>query len=246
MNINKASNTVVIKRTPEVTPPPTPDVKGQSVLVGRAVKRMSSNIFRNPFGPTVVHRSHPKARPSLAAALGVAPTTPGPESPASSATTQSTSYSFLSTPTGNSTGKTSLDSKDSKVSYREYVEKKPVNVKRRGPVIRSNPEVNLKPIEETVFDATNPTVITVERAAAAKIFLETHFNEMLSRPSPRSLRRRYMEAGLYRAENLSPQEKEQCRAMFYRTETDHLRERRVMKARSIQALNLSSGNTKSH
>ena len=83
------------------------------------------------------------------------------------------------------------------------------------------------------------TILTAERAAAAKIYLETLFNNLMAaESSPRSMRQRKFESELHRRmynENFTPEQQEQMRADFYRRETQHLREQRVMKARSIRA-----------
>jgi protein-serine/threonine kinase len=72
----------------------------------------------------------------------------------------------------------------------------------------------------------------VEKAAAAKIFFECHYNELLSKPAtPRSLRRRELECALYEDVTSSPAEKEEKRYAWTRCETDHLREIRAMKSR---------------
>jgi len=76
-------------------------------------------------------------------------------------------------------------------------------------------------------------VVTVEKAAAAKIFFECHYNELLSTPvAPRSLRRRELEGALYEDVISSPAEKEAMRKAWARGETIHLREIRVMKSRT--------------
>ena len=107
---------------------------------------------------------------------------------------------------------------------------------RRNP---SSPDSNLTTTQETVLDQASPSVLTVERAAAAKIFLETYFDERLApRPSPRSLRLRMFETELFNRggiESLTAEEFKSLRSQFFRRETDHLRETRVMKTRSIRA-----------
>jgi len=121
---------------------------------------------------------------------------------------------------------------------------------RRGPAARSSPDSNLTTIQETPLDQTNPSVLTVERAAAAKIFLETYFNEKLSSgPDPRNLRLRLIEADLYKQGllngRLAPSRLEAVRAHFYHRESEHLRETRVMKVRSIKALVALKGSPES-
>ncbi|KAL8388459.1 hypothetical protein RB595_009230 [Gaeumannomyces hyphopodioides] len=153
-----------------------------------------------------------------------------------------------------STGKTSLDSKFSgsaKSKDREKNasalstmtvekrEKKPTG-KRRIPRTRSSPESNnLTPIQETDLDQSTATAVTVERAAAAKVYLETFYHNLWSQPTPRSMRRRFLEGDLYRAAKeqvLAPGEGDALRLSFYRDESDYLREMRVIKTQSMRAL----------
>lgn len=76
-------------------------------------------------------------------------------------------------------------------------------------------------------------VITVEKAAAAKIFFECHYNKLLSNTiTPRSLRRRELEGALYEDVDSSHAEKEIHRRAWARRETNHLREVRMMKSRT--------------
>ncbi|KAK3394471.1 hypothetical protein B0H63DRAFT_532636 [Podospora didyma] len=124
------------------------------------------------------------------------------------------------------------------------------NHPRRNAQTRSSPDSNLTTIQETVFDAVSASILTVERAAAAKIFLETYFNERLaSGPSPRSIRLRLLEAHLFHQTNssqsgggkLDSAEADAVRRHFFQRESEHLRETRVMKARSIRALSAARG-----
>lgn len=87
------------------------------------------------------------------------------------------------------------------------------------------------------MNSTNVSVavITVEKAAAAKIFFECHYNTLLaSGPSPRSIRLREFEGILYEnASILSPADAEARRRDWAQRESKYLREVRVMKARNI-------------
>jgi protein-serine/threonine kinase len=75
-------------------------------------------------------------------------------------------------------------------------------------------------------------VVTVEKAAATKVFFECHYNELFSTPvTPRSIRRRKLEGALYEDDTLTPVEKESKRRVWARCESDHLREVRNMKSR---------------
>ncbi len=145
--------------------------------------------------------------------------------------TPSTNNSGQSSPDKGSTSKTSTAS-----SKGSPVEKQPPGGNGR----RRSIETLLSPIQETALDLTCPTVATVERAAAAKIYLETHFNELLSEPTPRAMRGNYIEGELYHSEGLAPADKEMIRREFYRVESEHLREMRVMKSKSIKALGMQA------
>ena len=217
------------------------------VVAGKAVRKMSSNFFRAGHDATVVHRLH--LRPSLARPSLVKAHTAPPSPPPSSATASPSTAggrSGQSSPGKDSTGKTSVESKASSSSKDTVVtagEKKAAHstataTTAAGGSAAARPLLgDLGTIKETPLDVACPTVVTVERAAAAKIYLETHFNELLSGPTPRSLRRRYLEGELYHAgAALSALDKERHRRAFYDAETEHLREVRVMKTRSIRAL----------
>ncbi|RYP56466.1 hypothetical protein DL771_011785 [Monosporascus sp. 5C6A] len=136
----------------------------------------------------------------------------------------------------NTTAKTSVNSKLSN-KHNDSSDKKSATIipseKTENHVV---PDTSLTTIPETALDLASPTVLTVEKAAAAKIYLELYFNELLYRPTPRSLRRGYLEAELYHSNGLTPEEKEMRRQIFYRQESDHLRETRALKAKSAVAI----------
>lgn len=107
---------------------------------------------------------------------------------------------------------------------------------RRNPWTRSSPEGRaLSTIPESGVVQAVPTIMTVERAAAAKIFLETHFNELLYRPNMRNLRRQYLEYQLIHSPHLSLEQKEVIRNLNNKKEACHLRETRVMKTKCYLA-----------
>jgi protein-serine/threonine kinase len=178
------------------------------------------------------------------------------DSSVKSSSNNSNSHSGISP---NSTGKTSLDSKSNPSSSgkekdaNDAAEKKQQHdagtvVNRRNPPrTYSSLETSLAPIQETALDGTTTTILTVERAAAAKIYLETYFNTLLSStPSPRSVRRDKLEADIKRRldddENFTPEEQENMRKDFYSRETQHLRESRTLKTRSILSRAAEKGN----
>ncbi|CAK7202789.1 hypothetical protein SEUCBS139899_005516 [Sporothrix eucalyptigena] len=95
--------------------------------------------------------------------------------------------------------------------------------------------------EHEALVRTQPTVVTVELAAAAKIFLETYYNEILRGPTPRTMRTHYLESQLYGARHLTTEGKQGCLEAFYRAESNNLREIRVLKARSTRSLLFDEG-----
>ncbi|CAI6335353.1 unnamed protein product [Periconia digitata] len=80
---------------------------------------------------------------------------------------------------------------------------------------------------------SQPSIATVEKAAAAKIALESHFDSLLStKPSPRSLRRRHFERKMF-AMGLSVEKRLEQRQQLTFAETSHLRQTRVLKSKTL-------------
>ncbi|EAT82727.2 hypothetical protein SNOG_09462 [Parastagonospora nodorum SN15] len=78
-----------------------------------------------------------------------------------------------------------------------------------------------------------PSVKTIENAAAAKVFFESHFNQLLgAKLTPRSMRRRNMERKLF-AMALSNEQRQQQRRAWYVAEHHHLRQVRIMKSKTL-------------
>ena len=83
-----------------------------------------------------------------------------------------------------------------------------------------------------------PSVATVEKAAAAKIFFEAHFNQLLAtKVSPRSMRRRQLERKIF-AMALPNEQRQYKRQRWYVAESHHLRQTRVMKSKSLARQNI--------
>ncbi|KAK0657492.1 kinase-like domain-containing protein [Cercophora newfieldiana] len=231
---------------------------------------MSSALLRIPQDPTVI-RSAPKIRPSLQQTFQHVDNVylnndADRSSNLTNSNTESSKNSLSGKSPDDSTGLTSLDSRFHKsisgnIAHKDnntgssdrrqhFMNMHNASANRRNPNLCSSPDSNLTTIQETVLDQVAPSVLTAERAAAAKIFLETYFNERLaSGPSPRSLRLRELESRLFSQpggiESFTPGELDAIRAHFCRRETDHLRETRVMKARSISALAAPRGSSAS-
>jgi serine/threonine protein kinase len=78
-----------------------------------------------------------------------------------------------------------------------------------------------------------PSVKTIENAAAAKVFFESQFNQLLrAKVTPRSMRRRNMERKLF-AMGISNEERQHQRKSWYVAENHHLRQTRVMKSKTL-------------
>lgn len=83
-----------------------------------------------------------------------------------------------------------------------------------------------------------PSVATVEKAAAAKIFFEAHFNQLLgTKESPRSMRRRQLERKIF-AMALPNEQRQYRRQRWYVAESYHLRQTRVMKSKTLARQNI--------
>ncbi|KAK1072478.1 hypothetical protein LTR74_002514 [Friedmanniomyces endolithicus] len=95
----------------------------------------------------------------------------------------------------------------------------------------------LIPVQEAEV-LVKPSTTTVESVTAAKVYLETHFyNLMLEPASPRSIRRKKFEQAMLDG-GLSHSERILAREEWVCTESDHLRQMRVLKASSIARHNV--------
>ncbi|KAI1461633.1 kinase-like protein [Annulohypoxylon moriforme] len=241
-------------KEPATWPSPSPTFNGEPSQTRRRFrKKMSMPFLRSPFGAsvTVIHRIRSKSRPSFGSVERTADDHLRPPETVVSSNSGGNSYSNSNTTSsgkssGQTTGGTSTTvgtGTTGKTSFESKRETTPgdkkiftVTREKEPETTTSIPESNLTTIQETALDITSPTILTVERAAAAKVFLETYYDEQLSKPSPRSLRRRYLEGELYHGNGMTDAEKAARRRQFYKQETNYLRESRVLKARSIGAV----------
>lgn len=89
------------------------------------------------------------------------------------------------------------------------------------------------PVQEASMEGVSPSIATVENAAAAKCALELHFNNLLmSGSSPRSVRRKKFEQRM-RDLGMSHDERESTRQLWIQSESDHLRQMRVLKSTAL-------------
>ncbi|RDL34531.1 Protein kinase-like (PK-like) [Venustampulla echinocandica] len=241
------------------------DTARRSASNGSVIEPDSSSLKSNPPGlrrkismafckgqlePTVVHRTQFKGRPCIISieqemndkavqqiTLDTSPSTSGADS-------TSTGLKSSHPSAGESTAKTSVDSKTSKKSKKSPASQTSSETKRVVPnqaTARGGSNENvLTTITETEgIEAPDPvpTVVTAEKAATAKVFFECHYNDVTSGAlTNRSLRRRQLEAALYDDIVSSEAEKDDKRRAWAKMESDHLREFRAMKIRSLTAL----------
>ncbi|GAP85959.2 putative AGC NDR protein kinase [Rosellinia necatrix] len=222
-----------------ISPPPSESSPNRR----RLFRKMSLPFLRGSFkGPvTVIHRVKRKSRPSIRSMEKAEDKVLLASAPAILSISTSNSNTNSS---GKSSGPTSGTGTTAATSFElkgPGKDNDPVEQRSASIVHHQEPETistvtspGLSTIQEkAVADLPPPTILTVEKAAAAKIYLETYFNEKLNKPSPRSLRRRYLESELYHGFGLSSAEKDMRRALFYQRETNHARETRVLAARSL-------------
>ncbi|KAK2058899.1 kinase-like protein [Colletotrichum caudatum] len=95
-----------------------------------------------------------------------------------------------------------------------------------------------KPEERLIWShiSDKQRVLTVEKAAAAKICLETYYKEVLSDGlTPRELRMARFQRDIH---HLNRWEREEYWKWYLQTETDHLRKQRIAKAHSCRTLQI--------
>jgi protein-serine/threonine kinase len=223
-------------------------------------RKLSLALSKGQLEPTVVHRTQFKSRPSIISIDNVIDISPV-GSPSASAGDSSSNSGKSSIPRPcESTGKTSLDSKfstNSKAASQHSSDNKKAVSKQATGEGGSN-ENALTPIAEVETTETPEPIpsklcrdqvhsqvtnilqafVTVEKAAAAKVFFECHYNDVTSNVlTPRSLRRRQLEKCLYEDTTSTQAEKAEKRKSWGRKESEHLRETRLMKARRTSILN---------
>ena len=196
---------------------------------------------------TVVHRSVPKKKLSMSHIDTKLDSSPGiagdTETYPSTISSLSPSWKVSSSPASTaSTGATSWASPSSSGPRNRHTPEEyqnPNNSISAGadegplpPIQEDSGNWLLIPVQEAPIYA-EPTIATVENVSAAKVYLETHFGRLLMEPStPRSLRRKRLE-GQMADLGLLQEQRVEARKQWNRTESDHLRQMRVLKASSI-------------
>lgn len=194
------------------TPPPTPIATSWSTpsLSWQLTSKLSNALLNND---TVVHRPKLSSRPTVRTDQFKLPsddqqTTTSPKSPMSEV--PSLPSSVLSpassvAPLSQSTAPTSLVSSGAPLSAETlYRTQNGRHITDNSPALFCEPTPEHIPPRFLVFprqDAPRlrePSIATIENAAAAKIFFESHFNQLFgTKVAPRSMRRRQMERTLF-------------------------------------------------
>ena len=147
----------------------------------------------------------------------------------------STDVSGVFSPTADdSTRKTSFDSRFAPSSVERTTSSDRAKSTIRKATAASSEHSGLSTIQESPFGRVRPTVETVERASAAKIYLETYFYQRFTKPDPREICRRHVEANLAQS-NMSPGQIHAIWEAFNAQWTWHLRETRVLMTKSARA-----------
>lgn len=195
--------------------------KGKGPVTKDWVRRLKS-MGLGPNNSTVVLRSHSSRRRSSVhgpANFRSAPSSEAGSSPVSD-------QSFIE---NDFTSKTSVDSRHSVVAKPSQQRR---SSRRQYPWTKSSPDFSLGTIEESGLDQFLPTIETVEKAAAVKIYFETQLNEKLHYQNARNTRRNFLETQLYYSPHLAEGQKDVVRSAFWNQESCHLRESRTLESKS--------------
>ncbi|CAK3906112.1 hypothetical protein AC579_4194 [Lecanosticta acicola] len=147
-------------------------------------------------------------------------------SPASTASTGATSF----TSPGSSGSKNKRQTPEDCQNTSKTVAN-PGEENQLPPIEEDSARFIMLPVQETTLTVA-PSVTTVENAAAAKCALETFHAQLMEASSPRSIRRKKFEqemcdVGMPHEDRIAAREK------WFKAESDHLRQMRVLKASSI-------------
>ncbi|KAI7394168.1 hypothetical protein KC336_g16167 [Hortaea werneckii] len=224
-----------------------------SSKLSERIAALESKLNEDGGKSTVVHRTNVRHRPStphiktnMDAVLGrkVEAGNASPSTPSSTTSfapsAHNTNWSPASTA---STAATSFNSPGSSGS--RYKQISPEDAQNNSKSLSGGQDDNLLPpieedsgrylmipVQESPVEV-HPSVTTVENVAATKVYLETHFNDLLSDSlSPRELRRKRFEQ-LMCDRGLSHDERVAARQEWLQTESNHLRQARILKATSL-------------
>lgn len=222
----------------------------QSHRVSERIEALAAKFSVTSGGlDTVVHRSNSKARPVVPHIDTNVESSRGMNSNASPKTASSMSTSgrdVNSNWSPTSTASTAATSYTSPGSFSFALRNRttPEDLHHLGkgagtgdenilpPIEEDSGRYLLIPVQETLVEGVNPTITTVENAAAAKCALETSYSQLSEPTSPRSIRRRRFEQRMDDF-GMPHDERVAARALWLKSESDHLRQMRVLKSTSL-------------
>jgi serine/threonine protein kinase len=215
-------------------------------LSKQLTRRFSHSLLHNP---TVIHRPKLSSRPTVLSGSmhqpSDMPDSAQPKGPMNESPTLASQFSSLvdssnPPPSVQSTAPTSLVSsgapRSGEIMHRGQRGHRHVSTGGSPPCEPSSEQFIDQWLVFPRQDAprlSQPSIATVENAAAAKIFFESHFDCILgTKVSPRSLRRRNMEQKLVTL--AVPNEKRRHKRKEWNlAETNHLRQTRVLKSKTL-------------
>ncbi|KAK4498546.1 hypothetical protein PRZ48_011204 [Zasmidium cellare] len=219
--------------------------------VSERIESLASKFNITSGTDTVIHRSKPKAKPSIPKIKTngeTHPTTPKADrhstpSTASSATPASRNGTPTWSPASTaSTGATSFTSPGSSGSrYKRLSPEDALSNFSKGtgntdeniltPIEEDSGRFIHIPVQEKTIDV-QPSIATVENAAAAKCALETYHSILMEPMTPRSIRRKKFEQRMGDI-GMAHEDRVKAREQWLKAESDHLRQMRVLKSTSM-------------
>lgn len=192
----------------------------------RLVSRLSQRLSMTFGNPTVIRRSHLRSRASI----------PFPESPvtprqskqgdgANDSSDPSTTPSSNGSPFSHSAPSTPATSAEPSPS----IEKCDVAVGDWSVVSDRVPDVTVpQGTLGSKLPMIAPSIVTVEAASVAKVFLELYFNSIFQNSDPRTQRQHELEQHIF-SFRLTPEEQATARCNWLLQENEYLRQCRVLK-----------------
>ncbi|KAJ5272673.1 hypothetical protein N7478_007798 [Penicillium angulare] len=190
------------------------------------VRRLSQRLSMTFGNPTVIHRTHLRSRPRIP--FPGSPVTPlqskqgdGANDSSDPSTTPSSNESPF-THSSPSTPATSAEPSPSIEKCNSLVGDWSVILDRTSDVVVSQGTTRTK------IPMITPSIVTVESASVAKVFLELYFNSIFQNSDPRTQRQHELEQHMY-SFRLAPEEQLNARCNWLLQENEYLRQCRVLK-----------------
>ncbi|EFQ99107.1 AGC/NDR protein kinase [Nannizzia gypsea CBS 118893] len=208
----------------------------QRLRSGIGLTKRISDKFSMSFGPpTVVRRTNLRLRPAIGFSVAVQPSAPSTLQKLGD-NAQDDSDSSASHLGGSGTShKSQSTNPTSEGSPISLPKRTSASLTGKGkctvPANSASSESPQPSFGDTQPTLIKPSIVTVEAAAAAKIFLETHFDSLFSKEPPRLRRQRELERFIYSLP-LSEEERRDVWYAWYRQESNHLRRNRVIRTHS--------------